>query len=881
MPKPGLALLALLVLLGGCAPAEVCPDGSACPGRDGGDREAGPEAPRIPWLDDGVPPIAQPAIGWLDDGVPPIGWDCPEGWREVTEGGVTTCDPYPEGGALDCPEGDAHFPGEAGCAPIGRACGDGPFPEVDDLEASAVVFVSEAATTSGDGSRGAPFRRLAGGLDRARSGDTLVLASGTYVVDRAWPDGVSLRGRCARQTVLTAGDDSERAAVLDIGRHDAPIRVESVGLGPAPVAGIRVRRPGAVVSLAGVEVKEVTGAPAAVLVTSAARVEARSILVRDTRAALDGDGGIGLSVPARGGLELRRAVLDANRTLGADVSAAGSRAVLEDVVIRDTLARSRDDALGQGMNVDIGARVALRRSLLEGNRTTALLVRGGDARAVLEDVIIRDSLAQESDGAFGRAVSVDQGGEVQLRRGLIERAREIAVLVNGAGTVATLEDLIVRDTLPRASDGAFGRGLSAQLGARVELRRALFERNRMEGVLVTGDGTVAVLHDLVVRETLARERDGAYGRGVTVQQRARMELRGALIERSREHGVLVMGAGTEAVLEDLVLRETSSRDSDGALGRGLEVQLGARVELRRGLLERNHEAGLVVGGDGAEAVLEDLIVRDTLGVEGSGAFGHGLTVALGAQVELDRGLLERNRQVGVIVGGQGTGAVLEDVVVRDTLPRGSDGAFGVGLSVQSARVELRCGLLERNRAIGVFVSGDGASAMLDDVVVRNTSSQESDGGSGRAVEVQRGGRLDLRRARLERNREFGLMATTGASLAGEDVVVRETAAPACSPACERRAPGANLGSFGGSIVELRRFELARGEVCGVQLGEGSDLRLAEGVVHDHPIAICLGDPGYPVELLRQAVRFTDNSVLLEQTDFPVPDLAEAIAPVAP
>src|SRR5262245_41713325 len=88
------ARLLLAALLVGCGSS-----GGGTP--DAGDVDAGAIA--MP-----APPAA-PA--------PPVFTPCPAGWREVP-GDVTTCDPYPAGGALDCPVGEAHFPGEAACSPI-------------------------------------------------------------------------------------------------------------------------------------------------------------------------------------------------------------------------------------------------------------------------------------------------------------------------------------------------------------------------------------------------------------------------------------------------------------------------------------------------------------------------------------------------------------------------------------------------------------------------------------------------------------------------------------------------------------------------------------------------------------------------------------------
>ncbi|MGF1469803.1 MAG: hypothetical protein ACFCGT_27070 [Sandaracinaceae bacterium] len=662
----------------------------------------GPETPRIPWL---------------EAGVPPIDWPCPDGWRQVSEGGVPTCDPYPEGGARACPDGEAHFPGEAECTPIGLACPEGPFADTDDLALDTPrIFVLASAEAGGIGSESSPFRTLAAALDQATSGAVILLGRGRYEVDRAWPDGVSVRGRCAREASLTVAEDSERPAVMDIARHGSPVRVESLSVGPAPVVGIQVRRPGGLVTLDGIRVEGVTGDPAAISVISAAHVAARSL------------------------------------------------------VVRNTLPRPHsEDAVG---------------------------------------------------------VSIDSRARLDLRRALLERNLAVGLAASGEGTEADLEDVVVRDTAPQQSRGTFGRGLDVSFGARVMLRRALVERNGELGVVVANDGTEAVLEDLVVRDT-APERNGAFGRGVGVAAGASLALRRALLERNHDVGIFASNPGSVAVLDDVVVRDTLPRQTDRRSGNGLAVQLGARVELRRGVLERSRECGVLVRGDDVEARFVDLVVRDTLPRERDGAFGRGMSVE-GATIELRRTLVERNRGTGVYSGGDGTVAVFEDVVVRDTLAQESDGSGGRGLNVElGARVVLRRGLFERNREVGVYSSSEGTHAVL------------------------------------------------------EDVVVRETLAPACLPDCDDLPSGVSLGSYFNADVQVSRFELAGGAVCGVQVASDGLLRLSSGIVRDHPIAICLQDPDYPVELLRQDVHYVDNPVILDTTGFALPDPVEAVGPVRP
>src|SRR5688572_6021639 len=107
-----LRLLALALALG-CGSDPTIDDDQDVPPPDGGFEDGG--------SDSGCEvEVAEPEAPALPQ---PVQWTCPEGWREV-EG---ACSPWPEGGALECPEGEAHFPGTSGCEPVGTDCPVGQF----------------------------------------------------------------------------------------------------------------------------------------------------------------------------------------------------------------------------------------------------------------------------------------------------------------------------------------------------------------------------------------------------------------------------------------------------------------------------------------------------------------------------------------------------------------------------------------------------------------------------------------------------------------------------------------------------------------------------------------------------------------------------------
>ncbi|MGF1465441.1 MAG: hypothetical protein ACFCGT_04840 [Sandaracinaceae bacterium] len=738
------------------------------PSTNGGHADVGPrdgDAPSIPWLEAGGPPVEAPRIPWLDAGVPPIDWPCPAAWTEWSNDGATLCLPYSGEGPRECAAGEAHFPGEPGCRPLGRDCGAGPFADAGDLDPARRLYVSAAATAGGDGSVTAPFTTLADALDHAREGTTVLLASGSYRVDRVWPGGVSVRGRCAAQTSLVAPEaPGERRAVVEWGARRLAFRLEDVTVGPAPLAGIELR---------------------------------------------------------------------------------GGRGEVWLEAVRITQATTR-----------------------------GLLVAGG-VEAHARALVVEDT-ASGADGLLGLGVQVRTRGRLALERGLIRRNLDDGVLVHGSGSAALLTDVAIIDTQARASDGTAGIGLSARSGALVAVQRGLVARNRQVGVFASEAGSVATLTDVAVLDTRRVESDGGFGWGLGVQSGGALTLTRGLVRRSQEVGVLADGAGSTAQLTDVAVLDTRPRARDGFAGFGLLVQASATLTAQRALIGRSHALGVSLAGDGTAATLTDVAVRDTRAALAGGTEGRGLNV-VGAALTLTRGLIAHNRDAGVFAALPRTRVTLVDVAVVDTQPKEVDGDNGVGLAVQDgASLVLERGLVGRNRDVGVFVAGVGASASLTDVTVADTRARQGDGAFGRAVGVQEAARLTVERGVFERSLELGVYVTGADTMATlTDVAVRSTRQSACAPGCATGAnvAGINVGVFDGGEARLVRFVLAEADVCGVHITGDSVLRLTDGVVREHPIAICLQSPGYPIALLNDGVRYEANDVRLEATTLPVPALA--------
>ena len=823
----------------------------------------------------------------------PVQWSCPDGWHRVEyEDGSHACDPYgSEGtGTPDaCGPFEAHFPGEPGCVTVGTVCPAGPFAE--DLPTDVpIVYVQPGAT--GDGSSAqSPLGSLDDVPFEDLSADTVVaLAKGVYLGRRTLSRSVTLWGACPAETVLQdLSTSSNEPAVVTVraGVASAPDQVGLVNLriGESRATGVSVSGRVAL-DLDGVivEATEVAG----VVASDGAQLTLQSSVVRDTRPRASDDAfGRGLDVQLGARAEVRRTVFASNRGFGVLGSDADTELLLEDTAVRDTQERASDPALGIGLGVRSGARAAVRRALFASNRVIGVFVNGPGSELMLEHSVVKDTRERASDRAFGQGLQVQGGGRAELLHVLIASNRDVGVVGIGVGSELVLQDAVVRDTRERASDGAFGTGLGLESGARAEVFHAVIASNRDLGVLVRGAGTELVLEDAVVRDTRERASDGALGRGLNVQGGARAEVRRAQIASNREVGVAGSGAGTELVLEHAVVRDTRERASGDTLGIGLGLRLGARAEVYHALIASNRWSGVSVFDADTELVLEDAVVRDTREQLSDGDFGPGLTVGFGARAEVRRALIANNRETGI--GVFDADLRLEDAVVRDT-ESVSDGTLGRGLTMElGARAEVRRVLIRRNRELGILASGGDTELVLEDAVVRDTRERAVDEASGLGLATQSNASVDVRRARFVNNRREGARAYA-AQLTVEDTMIQQTRRPRCEETGDCFAPAVNSGLsvIGTATVTAARLVVESSAICGLFLGDGADLADEfpdlfglpifihdEAVVRANRIGLCVQSPELDLSSLTN-IALEDNEVNLDKTNFPTPRPFEPI-----
>ena len=527
--------------------------------------------------------------------------------------------------------------------------------------------------------------------------------------------------------------------------------------------------------------------------------------------------------------------------------------------------------------VVVGARGSLTVEGLavEATRVSGMVLLGDlEARALL----VRDTGPRAVDLEFGRGLLVQGGAQVVLEGAVIEGNTDVGVSVADAGTGLAISDAVIRDTAPRPSSGLGGAGLVVDLEAAVTASRLLLEHNLYAALISYGAASVDVTHG-VFRDTQSSSTGGTRGNGAAVEEGATVRLAATLLERNRDTGLLVR-AGAEAILTDLVVRETEPQRSDDRYGWGLSVESASRATLERGLLEGNRDLGIFAAHEGTTLAARDLVVRDTR-PRPDGRVGRGLTSVEGASTTFANALFEGNREISLLFADSGTVAELTDVVVRDTLPDETTGAAGRALSVQdSAALRLARSLVERNPGLNLMAALS-ADLSAEDLVIRGVDGPVA-GERGRGLVVQQGATARVLRGLLEGTRDAAVLVVgEGTSAEMEEVRILETCAQDCA-SCVRPAGGTALVSVHSAAVTLRDFEIRGADLCGVLLAQDGEIDLFSGRVAGCAIGGSLQVPGYDLDRLSAGVAYQDNGTNLDATSLPVPEAtAPSVVPEMP
>ncbi len=308
-------------------------------------------------------------------------------------------------------------------------------------------------------------------------------------------------------------------------------------------------------------------------------------------------------------------------------------------------------------------------------------------------------------------------------------------------------------------------------------------------------------------------------RGGVVVTAGTLDARALRLEANRELGLVAVGSKTRVRFEGGVVRGTLPSATVG-LGRGVDVEGGATVELVSAAVEQNADVG--VFAEGANIIVDGSIVRTTA-TGASGKEGRGVYGKLGSAITVQRSSITDNHTMGIFASGARTKLVVAESFVARTLPDGAK-LFGRGVTVlDKAEASLTKVRIAENVDTGL--ESDGATVTASQVVIEDTkSTPQKDYGTG--AFAKRGGTLGLVSSVVVGNRSAGV-TVVGASMTLDGSAVLST----LSDAAGRYGMGAVVAS--GAHLELRSSTVDDARFVGVfALEETSSVKLTRSLVRN-------------------------------------------------
>jgi hypothetical protein len=171
-------------------------------------------------------------------------------------------------------------------------------------------------------------------------------------------------------------------------------------------------------------------------------------------------------------------------------------------------------------------------------------------------------------------------------------------LIAQRGGVIVADSSLVRDPRPNlkpspSSGQFFGAGAIAVSGGQLTLSASALVNSRSMGIFERDSGTIATVTATLI-DGVALDQSGAYGRGVNVQDGAKVELTGSAILRTHDVGLGAFGG--EVIATDCLISETDHGTIQPPHGIGVAAAFSSKFTAVRTTIAASADIGLLVSG---------------------------------------------------------------------------------------------------------------------------------------------------------------------------------------------------------------------------------------------------------------------------------------------
>lgn len=318
-------------------------------------------------------------------------------------------------------------------------------------------------------------------------------------------------------------------------------------------------------------------------------------------------------------------------------------------VFRGQLPNS-DKAKGTGVSASNGGIAILTGVALVGNSEEGAFADGTGSSLTLNNSIARDGVMLPGNTA-GNGLVAQNGGKLIVQGSALIANHESGLLLFDPVTTAQVTQSIIARQLP--SQGTqFGRGIVLQNGPSLTFNQSVVSNNTDIGLSARGAGTSATLNDSVIRDTDSQISDGAHGRALNIIEGATATIKSTELFDNTEVSALISGSSAKVDFTDTVIANTRIDTATMTVGRGLASQDSGIVTFTGGVVTNSIQSGVSAGGTSAALTVSTSMVDMTKSLS-DGTFGHGVLTFDSSNLAFTNVTVRNSQAAGVIVSASG------------------------------------------------------------------------------------------------------------------------------------------------------------------------------------------------------------------------------------
>jgi hypothetical protein len=301
--------------------------------------------------------------------------------------------------------------------------------------------------------------------------------------------------------------------------------------------------------------------------------------------------------------------------------------------------------------------LTLSNALVE--HATRFSVLSVGAQITVDSSTLRDTQPQAGTQPLGQGIQIvnvgAQRGAGTIRNSILERNHEVGVAI--AGSDVTIESSLVRDMMPKVTDGTLGQAILAEIDrvggqrAVTTVHASVIERALGAGILASGSDLT--IDATVVRDTAVAKAGDIDGEGIVAihygTSRSTLTMSASVVERSVGIGLSVVGS--DATITSSIVRTTSPR-ADGSAGGGVyfgsEKDERTNATFRSSLVADCYDVGIDLWS--SDLVFDAVLVHNIQARASDGLYGDGLVVystAYPATATVTASRIEKSARAGV------------------------------------------------------------------------------------------------------------------------------------------------------------------------------------------------------------------------------------------